>query len=270
MVQSISSSTTSSASLHQNLFKKLDKDSSGTVDKTEFVAGRPDDVSEDQAGQLFDSIDSKKTGSLSETDLMSAFQQMGPPMQSTLLQAQEESGSDDDDDGHDPSALFAKLDTDGDGTISKDEFLAGKPKNVSDDQASAFFDKISNGNGDSLTQDQFVSGMENAGPPPPPPSGLAGSSDAGDQLDQLLGVNSSSTSSTSDPGQLLDQLLAALSSSSGSSTTSSSTGTDTTSTTGIASAQDLLQQFMKAVSAYQNTAFQTSAATLAQATSVAA
>lgn len=252
MVQSISSSGSSAQSIHNNIFKKLDTDSSGTVDKTEFVAGRPDDVSSNQAGSLFDSFDTKKSGALSETDLMSAFQQMGPPMQSVLLQAQAQSGTDDGEDQGppDPAQLFATLDTDGDGTITKDEFVAGKPSQMSDEDAQSFFDKISGDNGDSLTQEQFVSGMQNAGPPdgphgPPPPQ----------QADD------------SDTDQTLDQLLAALADS------ADETGqaSDTTGTTGVTSADDLLQQFLKAVSSYQSTAYQNStAATLAQAISVAA
>ncbi|AHG48233.1 hypothetical protein RLEG12_04800 (plasmid) [Rhizobium leguminosarum bv. trifolii CB782] len=44
---------------------QLDTDGDGYVSKAEFVAARPSDVTEDQAGTLFDSFDSEGSGSLS-------------------------------------------------------------------------------------------------------------------------------------------------------------------------------------------------------------
>ncbi len=64
---------------------QLDTDGDGYVSKAEFVAARPSDVTEDQAGTLFDSFDSEGTGSLSVDALaetMSAQQSEradGPP-----------------------------------------------------------------------------------------------------------------------------------------------------------------------------------------------
>jgi hypothetical protein len=99
---------------------QLDSDGDGYVSKAEFVAARPSDVSEDQAGTLFDSFDSEGSGSLSVdalTDAMSAQQSEraeGPPPPPP---------SDDDD----LASLLSDLDTDGDGLVSKAEFVASRP-----------------------------------------------------------------------------------------------------------------------------------------------
>nr|WP_246401328.1 EF-hand domain-containing protein [Rhizobium hidalgonense] len=56
-----------------SLLSDLDTDGDGLVSKAEFVAGRPSDVSEDQAGTLFDSFDSESAGSLSADALTEAM-----------------------------------------------------------------------------------------------------------------------------------------------------------------------------------------------------
>lgn len=206
MLQSIGASGSDGASRLSKMFAKLDANNDGTVDRAEFVAGKPGDVSADDAGTLFDTLDSGKTGALSQTDMQSAFQQMGSQMQSALIQAQSDNstggtGATGHHHGHGPDAaqMFSSLDTNGDGSVSKDEFVAGKPDGVNSDQASAFFDKISNGSGDSLTKDQFVSGLKNAGPP-----------DRDGDSSSVSSNSSATSASSTDPGVLLDQLLAVL------------------------------------------------------------
>ena len=109
---------------------QLDSDGDGYVSKAEFVAARPSDVSEDQAGTLFDSFDSEGSGSLSVdalTEAMSAQQSErpeGPPPSA-------------DDDQF--ASLLSDLDTDGDGLVTLDEFMAGKPDDVTESQASQLF-----------------------------------------------------------------------------------------------------------------------------------
>ena len=108
---------------------ELDADGDGYVSKTEFVAGRPSDVSEDQAATLFDSFDSESTGSLSVdalTQAMSAQQSGGPgkPQPATDDQF---------------ASLLSDLDTNGDGLVSLDEFMAGKPDDVTESEASRLF-----------------------------------------------------------------------------------------------------------------------------------
>ncbi len=90
----------------------------------------------------------------------------------------------------DAEELFTKLDSDGDGTVTRDEFVAGRPDDVSEDDAGAFYDKIAeNSGGDGstgLSQTQFATGLQNAGPPAggggasgAPPAGGGGGGSAG-------------------------------------------------------------------------------------------
>ncbi|MEI6986272.1 MAG: EF-hand domain-containing protein [Rhodospirillaceae bacterium] len=77
-------------------FKKMDVNGDGTVDRAEFVSTKPKNVSEERAGKLFDKLDSKSTGSLSASDMKSAFQKLDDSMKSTLLNAQNTTDSDTD------------------------------------------------------------------------------------------------------------------------------------------------------------------------------
>ncbi|CCG41853.1 EF-hand domain-containing protein [Magnetospirillum molischianum] len=99
------------ASNLQSLFKKLDTNSDGSVTKSEFVNGRPSDLSSDQASGLFDALtsalasssstdststsstSSDSTSGLSESDLATAFQLMNQQMQATLISAQSDETS---------------------------------------------------------------------------------------------------------------------------------------------------------------------------------
>lgn len=145
---------------------QLDTDGDGYVSKAEFVAARPSDVTEDQAGTLFDSFDSEGTGSLSVDALAEAISAQqseradGPPPPPP---------ADDDE----LSSMLADLDTDGDGLISKAEFVAGRPSDVTEDQAGTLFDSSdSEGAGslsvDSLTEAMSAQQSDRADGPPPP------------------------------------------------------------------------------------------------------
>jgi len=93
--------------------------------------------------------------------------------------------------GPDAAELFSKLDSDGDGKVTRDEFVSGRPDDVSEEDAGKFYDKIaenSGGDGSSgLSQTQFTTGLQNAGPPSggggasgaPPAGGGGGGGSAG-------------------------------------------------------------------------------------------
>jgi hypothetical protein len=70
--------------------------------------------------------------------------------------------------GPDAAELFSKLDADGDGTLTEDEFVSGRPDNVSEDQAKQLYQKIAEKSGGDasagLSQDQFASGFAAAAP----------------------------------------------------------------------------------------------------------
>jgi len=79
------------------MLKTLDRDGDGAISRTEFVEGRPAGLSSDQASGLYDAMTSAQPTSgdsatgLSANDLVTAFQQLDPQMQSSLIQAQGES-----------------------------------------------------------------------------------------------------------------------------------------------------------------------------------
>lgn len=147
---------------------QLDTDGDGYVSKAEFVAARPSDVTEDQAGTLFDSFDSEGTGSLSVDALAEAMS----AQQSERADGPPPPPADDDE----LSSMLADLDTDGDGLISKAEFVAGRPSDVTEDQAGTLFDSFDSEGAGSLSVDLLTEAMSAQqsdradGPPPPPPS----------------------------------------------------------------------------------------------------
>ena len=93
----------------------------------------------------------------------------------------------------DAAEMFKKLDSNGDGKLTKDEFVAGKPDNLTSDQAGALYDSLAQGKTDGLTQDQFTSAMASQ----KPPSGGGGGGDSGGGSSSASSSTSSSSSSSS-------------------------------------------------------------------------
>jgi len=58
---------------------------------------------------------------------------------------------------------FTKLDKDGNGKLTESEFTAGKPKEVSDSDASAKYKKIAGTSTDGITEDQLKESMKDEG-----------------------------------------------------------------------------------------------------------
>lgn len=56
--------------------------------------------------------------------------------------------------------MFSKIDANSDGAVTKEEFIAARPKNVSETKASELFAKIDTQNSGSINQDQFKNEME--------------------------------------------------------------------------------------------------------------
>lgn len=63
----------------EDMFASMDADEDGKVTEAEFVAARPEEVSEEDAAALFASFDEEGTGSLTEAQLAEAQEAMGPP-----------------------------------------------------------------------------------------------------------------------------------------------------------------------------------------------
>ena len=55
--------------------------------------------------------------------------------------------------------LFTKTDSDQSGTVSKDEFVANRPKSISESQAAELYAKIDTDGTDALTEDQLKAGL---------------------------------------------------------------------------------------------------------------
>lgn len=163
-----------------DLFEKLDSDGDGTVSREEFVAGRPDDVSEEQASGLFDKLFGEDTDSVDSETFVAGMQ---PP-----------AGGGGGGGGSQSSEVFDALDTNQDGVVSLEEFLAGRPDDVSEEEATALFENLAGEDADSITAEQFAQGMQ--GPPPP--------AEAGSESD------ASTTTLTEDEQELVDKLIAAL------------------------------------------------------------
>ncbi|MBX5273185.1 EF-hand domain-containing protein [Rhizobium sp. NLR17b] len=143
-----------------------DLDIDGYVSKAEFVAARPSDVSEDQAGTLFDSFDSEGAGSLSVDALAEAM---------SAQRSERPDGAPPPPLGDDDqlASMLADLDTDGDGLVSKAEFVAGRPSDVSENQTGTLFDSFDSEGAGSLSVDaatQAMSAQQSERPQGPPPS----------------------------------------------------------------------------------------------------
>ena len=193
------------------LFATLDADGDGTVTRDEFVAGRPEDVSEEQAGAFFDEIAGDSQGGLTEDAFLAGFQAQGP-------------GSSGGPQGRrpDPAEIFSTLDVNQDGVVSRDEFLAGRPNEVSEEQAGAFYDKLAADNPDGLSREAFTQGFQRQRAEEP--------------------AASSAAATVTDMGQLVDQLLAALRSG------------EADSGAGGNAASQPLDLFLRAIAAYRNAA----------------
>ncbi len=229
----------------QKLFKKLDANNDGSVSKDEFVNGRPKDVTADQAGALFDKLDTKKTGSLSESDFANAVPPPGgldPNTLAALLQGQDTSQSDDSSSSQDDrtAKLFAKLDSDGNGTISKDEFVNGRPKDVTEDQAASLYDKIDTEGSNALTADQLKSGLAANRP----------HHHQGGGISSILSSTNNSTSNTSDNNTSTDNGLQTLLNALQTAVNDEKNGT----TTASGDTTAVLDNFLKALKSYSVTA----------------
>ena len=158
------------------MFSRLDEDDDGTLTKEEFLAGKPDDVSDEQAQELWSQIAGDNADSASKEQFAKGIGSGAGPH-----------GGPPPGGAPDPTELFSKLDTDGDGTVTQEEFLAGKPDDVSNDQANQLWEQISSGSSDGVTQDQFVQGMASAKPPTADAAtGLSANEVTDDLIQQLL------------------------------------------------------------------------------------
>ena len=190
----------------ERLLSKIDTDGSGGVSDTELqglldnVAKKTGVSSQTSAADLVTQYDANGDGSLNADELGKTLQSVLPPPPSTMAFAQsrggEGSSSATSATGQAGDDLFGKVDSDGDGAVSKTELqalleaMSGGTANqtgVSGDDVFSQLDTDGDGN---LTQAEFDSGrpsgpgagtdgMQAMGGMPPPPGGPRGAGSAG-------------------------------------------------------------------------------------------
>lgn len=220
-MSSISGLSSSSAlGYASKLFTKMDTDSSGSISEEEFTSAQS--VSESKGKH-------KSHGQVSNLDdsMMQALLQSG--MNANTSSVQPTNAED----------MIAAMDTDGDGTITKEEFITARPNDVTEEMAANLWKQFdTEGTGSLSTDDLQVAMAESRPAGGPPPMGPPTSSDDDDDEEDLL-----ASADGTDPFQtLIDELL---------SNTASTESTDTTSAT---TSNTALQAFLEAVKAYDATA----------------
>lgn len=153
--------------------------SSRSADKTAAL-GAIEDIAGFSAGSASteDTTTSDSTSGLD--NLLKYTPQLSDSLQGFMVSLQETTQSSQSNGAVEASQMFDKLDSNGDGALSKEEFLAGKPDDVSDDQAENLWEQISGGSSDAVSQDDFVTAMQ-SGAGAPPAGGGGGSSDDSEQ-----------------------------------------------------------------------------------------
>lgn len=109
------------------LAQQMDADGDGAITEAEFVASRPKDASEDDAIDLFESIDTEGEGSITAEQLDAGMKGSAPPPPMGGAPGGSSTG-----DGEEET--FDALDTNKDGVVSQDEFLAFNPGAIPDKQ----------------------------------------------------------------------------------------------------------------------------------------
>jgi len=85
------------------------------------------------------------------------------------------------------SEMFSKMDADGDGALSEEEFSAARPSNVTAEMAANLYSSFDTDSSGSLTESEYTTATNDMPPPPPPSasSGSSGSSDSSASFDAL-------------------------------------------------------------------------------------
>ncbi|MDL2399986.1 EF-hand domain-containing protein [Rhizobium mayense] len=152
-ISSVGSSMTAAS------YNPLDKNGDGIVDAQELQEAA-------QSGLLSASVlNDENSSDPSATDTFSSN------LASMLLQMQQSGASGSSQTGTGSSSgsssgqspmdqLFASLDTNHDGKVSSDEFVAGRPKDMSQSDAENLFKSVDTQGAGSLNKDQFVVGLD--------------------------------------------------------------------------------------------------------------
>ena len=129
-----------------------DSNGDGLISKAEFEAAVPSNITATQADQLFASIDTAGTGTVSAAQLRQGLQTAIAAGPTTT--AAPTGGTD---------RLFEALDTNGDGTISESEFEADAGSSVTKAQADAVFAQLDLDGDGTLTPGEFAEALVGGG-----------------------------------------------------------------------------------------------------------
>jgi len=155
-ISSVGSSMTAAS------YSPLDTNHDGIVDAQELQEAA-------QSGLLSASVltdeDSNSSSDPSATDAFSSnLASMLLQMQQSGASGSGQTGTDSSSDGSSDQSpmdqLFASLDTNHDGKVSSDEFVAGRPKDMSESNAENLFKSLDTQGSGSLNKDQFAEGLD--------------------------------------------------------------------------------------------------------------
>jgi len=180
-MSSVSSTSSNSNyyAMQKKAFDKLDTDANGALDEDELLAGKPKTMTKDQVSKLYDTLDTSKSGGVT-MDEFAAGTQSGPGMGllaqlssdalDVLIQLQQQGGvttGGGGSSGRDSAsdAAYDTLDTNKDGVVSEEEFLAAHPETVSNEEAKKLFETMDTDKDGSIDQDQFKQITDATTPP---------------------------------------------------------------------------------------------------------
>lgn len=125
------------SALQEKLFSKLDVNGDGSVDQSElgqfmdFATSSASGTSQSGSADLFKSLDTDGDGSLSKTELSDGAKKLFDELRTQLMSSSASTSGTQSTDKPDTADLFSKIDSNGDGTIDKDElsaFVQSKPQ----------------------------------------------------------------------------------------------------------------------------------------------
>lgn len=163
-------------------YSPLDTNQDGIVDATELEAAAQAGLVPASSSTDDDSSDPSATDKFSG-DLAGMLLQMQQPGASAAGSSTDTSSADDRSDQASVESVFKSLDANGDGEVSSDEFVAGRPKDMSETDAQTLFKTLDTENTGMLNEGQFsqsvgaINGLAGA-PAPGDQTATAGSGDA--------------------------------------------------------------------------------------------
>ena len=132
------------------MYDKMDADGDGSVTQEEFVAARPDDVTEEMAANLYNSFDTDTSGSLTESEFETAMNQAPPPPPPPP------GGGGGMGSSTEKSQTFSELDTNQDGVVSAEELAAARPDDVTEEMAANLFKSLDTDGSGGLTETEYA------------------------------------------------------------------------------------------------------------------